>query len=62
MLNLVVAFAVLVTSGLLLRAAMPGLLLARRSARGVICQEKPQRSLHQPQLLSCPPLLTMAFQ
>src|SRR3954468_22303760 len=40
-------------------AALSGLLLARSSARGVICQEKPQQSLHQPQALSCPPLLTM---
>jgi hypothetical protein len=28
----------------------------------VICQERPQRSLHQPQALSWPPLPTMAFQ
>ena len=32
------------------------------SVRGVICQERPQRSLHQPQSLSCPPLPTIAFQ
>ena len=28
---------------------------------GVICHEKPQRSLHQPHMLSWPPLPTMAF-
>jgi hypothetical protein len=32
------------------------------SARGVICQESPQRSLHQPHWLSAPPLPTIAFQ
>ena len=32
------------------------------SARGVICQERPQRSLHQPHWLSVPPLPTIAFQ
>ena len=31
-------------------------------ARGVICQDNPQRSLHQPQALSWPPLPTIAFQ
>ena len=30
--------------------------------RGVICQEKPQRSLHQPHMLSAPPLAAIAFQ
>ena len=32
------------------------------STRGVICQERPQRSLHQPHALSVPPLPTIAFQ
>ena len=32
------------------------------STRGVICQETPHLSLHQPHALSCPPLPTMAFQ
>ena len=36
--------------------------VSSRSRRGVICQEKPQRSLHQPQALSAPPLPTTAFQ
>jgi len=53
---------VIMASNARLAAALSGLLLARSSARGVICQEKPQRSLHQPQALSCPPLPTMAFQ
>src|SRR6185503_25945 len=30
--------------------------------RGVICQDRPQRSLHQPHWLSWPPLPTIAFQ
>jgi hypothetical protein len=38
-------------------------LVVRSSSRlGVICQEKPQRSLHQPQALSAPPLPTIASQ
>ena len=32
------------------------------SSLGVICQEWPQRSLHQPQALSLPPLPMIAFQ
>jgi len=32
------------------------------STRGVICQETPHLSLHQPHALSCPPLPTIAFQ
>ena len=36
--------------------------IASSKARGVICQEKPQRSLHQPHALSSPPLSTIAFQ
>src|SRR5215217_409058 len=43
-------------------AARSGSVVDSSSARGVICQEKPQRSLHQPQALSWPPLPTMAFQ
>jgi hypothetical protein len=30
-------------------------------ARGVICQESPHLSLHQPHALSWPPFLTIAF-
>src|SRR5262245_59504990 len=32
------------------------------NTRGVICQEMPQRSLHQPHALSSPPLVTIALQ
>src|SRR6202041_1758053 len=44
-----------------LAAARSGSFVAASSARGVICHEKPQRSLHQPHMLSWPPLLTIAF-
>jgi len=44
------------------RASSPPARSASVSARGVICQETPQRSLHQPQALSCPPLATIASQ
>ena len=43
-------------------ASAPPAASASVSTRGVICQEMPQRSLHQPHWLSWPPLLTMAFQ
>src|ERR1700722_6153515 len=44
-----------------LAAARSGSCVAASSARGGTCHEKPQRSLHQPPMLSWPPLLTMAF-
>jgi hypothetical protein len=44
------------------RASSPPALRASISARGVICHEMPQRSLHQPQALSSPPWRTIAFQ
>jgi hypothetical protein len=43
-------------------ASPPPAASASVSARGVICQERPQRSLHQPHWLSVPPLPTIAFQ
>src|ERR1039458_8724921 len=43
-------------------ASPPPAASASVSARGVICQERPQRSLHQPHALSVPPLPTIAFQ
>ena len=43
-------------------AASPPAASASVSTRGVICQEIPHLSLHQPQSLSWPPLPTMAFQ
>jgi len=43
-------------------ASAPPAASASVGARGVICQEMPQRSLHQPHALSWPPLPTIAFQ
>jgi len=43
-------------------ASAPPAASASVSTRGVICQERPQRSLHQPHWLSVPPLPTIAFQ
>jgi len=45
-----------------LAAARSGSCIASIKARGVICQLRPNRSLHQPQALSWPPLPTIAFQ
>ena len=42
-------------------ASSPPAASASVRVRGVICQDRPQRSLHQPQALSCPPLPTIAF-
>jgi hypothetical protein len=43
-------------------ASPPPAASASVRTRGVICQERPQRSLHQPHALSFPPLPTIAFQ
>src|SRR4029077_17727045 len=43
-------------------ASSPPAASALVSMRGVICQETPHLSLHQPHWLSWPPLPTMAFQ
>jgi hypothetical protein len=43
-------------------ASLPPAANASVSTGGVICQEIPHLSLHQPHALSCPPLPTMAFQ
>src|SRR5437868_15189711 len=43
-------------------ASAPPAASASVSTRGVICQETPHLSLHQPHALSWPPLPTMAFQ
>ena len=43
-------------------ASSPPVASASVSVRGVICQDRPQRSLHQPHALSVPPLPTIAFQ
>src|SRR3954451_10667935 len=45
-----------------LAAALSRLVVASSRTRGVICQEKPHRSLHQPQALSSPSLSMIAFQ
>ncbi len=44
-----------------LASALSWLVTASMSMRGLICQEMPQRSLHQPHWLSWPPLPTIAF-
>src|SRR5438874_12310776 len=51
-------FMGIIASNARLAAAVSGLVVASSRTRGVICQEKPHRSLHQPQALSSPPLST----
>ncbi len=51
----------IIASNARLAAAGSGSLMAAVSARGVICQDRPHLSRHQPQALSCPPLPTIAF-
>ena len=55
-------FMVIIASNTRLAAAWSLPVIASRSARGVICQDRPHLSLHQPHALSTPPLLTIAFQ
>src|SRR5690242_19047812 len=55
-------FMGIIASKARLAAAVSALVVASSRTRGVICQEKPHRSLHQPQALSSPPLSTIAFQ
>src|SRR5229473_6319684 len=43
-------------------ASSPQAASASVKTRGVICQDTPHLSLHQPHALSWPPLPTMAFQ
>ena len=43
-------------------ATSPPLAIASVRTRGVICHNRPYRSLHQPPSLSAPPLPTIAFQ
>lgn len=52
---------VIIASKARLAAARSGLAMASLRTRGVICQEMPHLSRHQPQALSSPPLSTMAF-
>ena len=53
---------VIIASNARLAAAGSGSVIAFVSAIGVICQDKPHLSLHQPHALSSPPLPTIAFQ
>src|ERR1051325_7995077 len=43
-------------------ASAPPAAIASVNTRGVICQEIPQRSLHQPHHFASPPLVIIAFQ
>src|SRR5690606_3794264 len=51
----------IIASNTRLATAGSGSVTPSTSTRGVICHDRPQRSLHQPQALSWPPLPTMAF-
>lgn len=52
---------VIMASNARLAAAGSGPVTASVSATGVICQDTPHLSWHQPQAFSWPPLPTMAF-
>src|SRR4029077_18680350 len=54
-------FIVIIASKARFAAAPSRLLSASSRTRGVICHEKPHRSLHQPQGLSSPPSPPVAF-
>src|ERR1700733_10770800 len=53
---------VIIASNARLAAAGSGSVIASISATGVICQDSPHLSLHQPHSLSWPPLPTIASQ
>jgi len=53
---------VIIASNARLAAARSGSVIAFVRAIGVICQDSPHLSLHQPHALSWPPLPTIAFQ
>jgi len=55
-------FICIIASNARLAAAVSGSVIAFVRASGVICQDRPHLSLHQPQALSSPPLPSMAFQ
>ena len=55
-------FICIIASNARLAAAASGSAIAVVRAIGVICQDNPHLSLHQPQALSWPPLPTIAFQ
>src|SRR3954463_16658549 len=52
----------IIASNARLAAAGSGSVMALIRAIGVICQDSPHLSLHQPHALSLPPLPTIAFQ
>ena len=55
-------FICIIASNARLAAAGSGSVIALVRAIGVICQDNPHLSLHQPHALSWPPLPTIAFQ
>src|SRR5215213_8383146 len=55
-------FMSIIASNARFAAAGSGSLIACVSAIGVICQDRPHLSLHQPHALSAPPFPTIAFQ
>ena len=55
-------FICIIASNARFAAAGSGSVIAFVSAMGVICQDNPHLSLHQPHALSWPPLPTIAFQ
>src|SRR5437868_66476 len=55
-------FICIIASKARFAAAGSGSVIACVRAIGVICQDNPHLSLHQPHALSWPPLLTTAFQ
>src|SRR5216117_1046941 len=55
-------FICIIASNARLAAATSGSVIAFVMAIGVICQDNPHLSLHQPHALSWPPLSTIAFQ
>ena len=55
-------FIVIIASIARLAAAVSGSVIASINTRGAICQLNPNLSLHQPHMLSWPPLPTIAFQ
>src|SRR6266853_894069 len=55
-------FIVIIASNARLATAGSGSVTALVRTMGVICQDNPHLSLHQPHALSSPPLPTIAFQ
>src|SRR5687768_10052128 len=56
-----ILFICIIASKARLAAAVSGPVIASVRAIGVICQDKPHLSVHQPHAFSCPPLPTIAF-